>query len=599
MRLLNTKTLEIIERNNEPYAILSHTWEGDTEVSFQEITNRTKNVESKLGFEKISRSCQIAREYGYEYMWIDTCCINKESNAELAEALNSMYKWYKNAKTCFIYLADVIQSKSRTKELQRLVHSRWLTRGWTLQELLASSNRRYITSRWKETRWGNEAYDNAISKETGIRLSLLQGHLSITAVSVAERMSWASERQTGKEEDLAYCLLGIFDVSMPIIYGEGLKKAFRRLQEKIGRRDETLFAWRASYKSSGLLAEKPSDFAGCRGVEICQRRKLENCYAMNVSGPMMLRVLAMSNSKVGATRGGSKDVIIAVIQCTVNRGSRGWWALALWLEPIPGSRFNQPYGPPIQGYRRVQCGDLPLLEEEGLKDLTALDVIVVQADQPDPTQSQASGYESSVVRSMNRELLKSKPRQIRPQQTLKLHPSYSLYKGKESRSSGQLGRPQGKPDYNPRRQRRNSQEVGELLQDWRRGGGFHGPGPGGFQWYAPANYHGRGPGGFYWHIPKNFNSSTPGFGQHEELGYVSSTSERLTILGLSSDEDSDSDDPYRRSIALDTAIQLSGAGNKSIAERQTNRKSIQIAIERIKGKIIRNSNTGTIDKAIV
>jgi hypothetical protein len=107
MRLLNTSSLELEEfwDNDIPlYAILSHTWEKD-EVSFQDIQGGT--AKNKAGYAKILASCNQATRSRLEYIWIDTCCIDKSSSAELTEAINSMYRWYKNAYVCGEYLSDV------------------------------------------------------------------------------------------------------------------------------------------------------------------------------------------------------------------------------------------------------------------------------------------------------------------------------------------------------------------------------------------------------------------------------------------------------------------------------------------------------------
>lgn len=242
MRLLNTESLqleEVVSCTDRSYAILSHTWAED-EVSLHEMRDPTPATMLKAGFKKVASFCEVALQHGFEYVWIDTCCIDKKNSTELSEAINSMYKYYQNA-VCFIYLADVLHHESKKTELGDLRRSAWLTRGWTLQELLANPRRRYLARDWAETSWG---CDRILSQLTGIRLEVLDDPSLLASICVAERISWASRRTTTRPEDLAYCLLGIFDVSMPILYGEGLKKAFRRLQKEIleMRSDDTLFA---------------------------------------------------------------------------------------------------------------------------------------------------------------------------------------------------------------------------------------------------------------------------------------------------------------------------------------------------------------------
>ena len=144
MRLLHTSTLELHEFYGEvipKYAILSHTW-GEGEVSFQELQKAKLDESSMLneskGYRKIKDCCKLAASDGWQYIWIDTCCIDKTSSAELSEAINSMYRWYGEAQICYAYLADVDSAgQNDPLTMRRFERSRWFTRGWTLQELLA------------------------------------------------------------------------------------------------------------------------------------------------------------------------------------------------------------------------------------------------------------------------------------------------------------------------------------------------------------------------------------------------------------------------------------------------------------------------------
>ncbi|CAO2658377.1 Nn.00g061000.m01.CDS01 [Neocucurbitaria sp. VM-36] len=272
MRLLNTSTLKVEEflREIPEYVILSHTWEED-EVSLQDMQCGSAHV--KKGYAKIKSCCKKAAEDGFEYCWIDTCCIDKTSSAELSESINSMYLWYKNSRICYAYIADFDigrgQSTSITdiNEEHGLGGQRWFERGWTLQELIAPPIVEFYDTKWNEigTRLSLQEQLTAI---TGISNSVLQGG-DPTTCKVAVRMSWAARRKTTRIEDEAYCLMGLFGVNMPLLYGEG-SRAFRRLQEEIQRVDEdyTLFAWspkqgfnQHAAMSRGLLAHSPSDFA--------------------------------------------------------------------------------------------------------------------------------------------------------------------------------------------------------------------------------------------------------------------------------------------------------------------------------------------------
>jgi hypothetical protein len=175
---------------------------------------------------------------------VDTCCIDKTSSAELSEAINSMYTWYKNAIVCYAYLSDARMFNCRTMWAteEEFKKCRWFTRGWTLQELIAPPSVRFFSQDWIFI--GEKFHLSGIlSNITGIDIATLIGG-NVTDVSVAKRMSWASKRVTTRVEDIAYCLLGIFEVSLPLLYGEG-KRAFTRLQEEIMKSsdDQSLFAW--------------------------------------------------------------------------------------------------------------------------------------------------------------------------------------------------------------------------------------------------------------------------------------------------------------------------------------------------------------------
>ncbi|KAH7116162.1 heterokaryon incompatibility protein-domain-containing protein [Dendryphion nanum] len=290
MRLIDTITLTIDEFHGEKprYAILSHTWgkSGD-ELTLQEmlVDERSKVTTGKPGFEKLVRTCEIARsEYSLEYAWIDTCCIDKTSSAELSESINSMFRWYQEADVCIAFLADMeITGDIPThvsdgiavdmaKNYESFRKSRWWTRGWTLQELVAPRTIAFYDKFWvrkgSRSRWAN-----IISQWTGIPSKLLknQSDQHLDDYPIAMRMSWASQRETTREEDLAYCLLGIFDINMPLLYGEG-SKAFIRLQEEIIKQhnDLSIFAWEDKHiyhDISGLLAASPQAFESMKNIE--------------------------------------------------------------------------------------------------------------------------------------------------------------------------------------------------------------------------------------------------------------------------------------------------------------------------------------------
>jgi heterokaryon incompatibility protein (HET) len=214
-----------------------------------------KALKAKRGWAKIEKSCSQARHLGLHYVWVDTCCIDKSSSAELTEAINSMYRWYQESSVCFAFMEGLPADPefqnadpkdevlSKDKLVSDLLCCRWFSRGWTLQELIAPRDLVFYDESWVP-RGSKHTLSEDLSRITGIDLAVLQGGGDLLDVPVARRMAWAALRKTTRVEDLAYCLLGIFDVNMPLIYGEG-KKAFIRLQEAIAQStdDFSLFAW--------------------------------------------------------------------------------------------------------------------------------------------------------------------------------------------------------------------------------------------------------------------------------------------------------------------------------------------------------------------
>ena len=257
MRLLNTTTLELVEfhcAQIPQYAILSHTWE-EGEVLLADIQNH--QATGKFGYRKICGCCHVARKNGLQWAWIDTCCIDKSSSSELSEAINSMYRWYANAALCLVYLQDFEGNQKDFGE------SRWFTRGWTLQELIAPVYIEFYTSKWED--FGTKtSLALSLSRITQIPVDVLRGQ-DPTTYSVSQRMSWAARRVTTREEDVAYCLLGLFNVNMPLLYGEG-KRSFIRLQEQILRQEEdySIFAWMADdpyqYWDHRLIIRSKEDY---------------------------------------------------------------------------------------------------------------------------------------------------------------------------------------------------------------------------------------------------------------------------------------------------------------------------------------------------
>lgn len=233
-----------------PYAILSHTWGPDSqEVTFEDLVDGSGR--GKAGYDKITFCAGQAAKDGLQYFWVDSCCIKKSSDAELSEAINSMFRWYQGAVKCYVYLSDVSTGKrkrgarnSRGNAWELAFReSRWFRRGWTLQELLAPVSVEFFSQQGK--RLGDKkSLEAQIHDITGIPLSALQGR-ALSEFTVDERMSWVAKRETKREEDEAYSLLGIFNIHMPLIYGEGKEKAVLRLQRKISKActGEHLIRW--------------------------------------------------------------------------------------------------------------------------------------------------------------------------------------------------------------------------------------------------------------------------------------------------------------------------------------------------------------------
>lgn len=268
MRLLNVDTLKIQEffSGSIPvYAILSHTWAAD-ELSFSDVVNGLGTA--KKGYEKLLYCSQQDKKDGVQYVWMYTCCIDKASSSELSEAINSMFRWYQNAYKCYAYLEDVSSPYSLLKQgwvsieknqdkkderpgdldqdwKEEFRGARWWTRGWTLQELLAPKSVLFFSKEWVQL-GDKESLQDEIQNITGIDRKALQGH-PLSNYSAKEVLSWAKQRQCTRVEDKAYCLLGIFDVSIPLIYGER-DRALRRLVKAVAEITD-------SYK---LITDRPS-----------------------------------------------------------------------------------------------------------------------------------------------------------------------------------------------------------------------------------------------------------------------------------------------------------------------------------------------------
>ena len=302
MRLLQTTSLafeEFYDWNTPAYAILSHRWE-EREPTYQSFLNSSDKDGPE--FAKIREACRLADENKLNWIWIDTICIDKTSSAELSEAINSMFKWYQFSTQCFTFLSDVESDNGlvrnilsdegfawfeRTQRKNTLIgfeQSKWFTCGWTLQEL-APTYMIFYDRYWRLI-GSREAVSESIEKACGIRLK------SWVHACIAQKMSWMARRRTSRGEGMAYSLMGLFDVNMPLLYGEGEEKAFIRLQLEIIKKsdDASIFAWidpaSAGFEMKyGLLAMHPAYFKDSADVFIQTNKVMQRLpYAMTNKG---------------------------------------------------------------------------------------------------------------------------------------------------------------------------------------------------------------------------------------------------------------------------------------------------------------------------
>lgn len=241
-----------------PYAILSHTWGKDCdELKLQDVVKG--DYKTNEGYGKVSFCGLQAKKDGLDHFWVDTCCIDKTSSAELSEAINSMFRWYQDAAKCYVYLTDVSTTKmdhaggSEANWTEAFRSSRWFTRGWTLQELLAPATVEFFSREKKFI--GSKCEMHALIEDiTRIPRQALQG-ASLSEFTVEQKLKWASKRKTKKVEDESYCLLGIFDVHMPSSYGER-SEAKRRLMGEIAEK------YRARLYTAGFNHPPPDPAGG-------------------------------------------------------------------------------------------------------------------------------------------------------------------------------------------------------------------------------------------------------------------------------------------------------------------------------------------------
>lgn len=288
MKLFDCLTKQVADfvQDVPPYAILSHTWEL-RELTFALVTQakdalrkgKSCEVTQRKGWAKIHWACEQALKDNIYYLWVDTICIDKTSSVELSEAINSMYAYYRKAAVCYVYMSDVCNGTSllstpghgscSTDCVVPFEKSRWFLRGWTLQELIAPQNMAFFDHHWNEITTKTKSL-TLLAGITGIDEFILDGG-NLRLVSIARIMSWAARRMTTREEDMAYSLLGLFGISMPMLYGEGAE-AFLRLQKVLIEtyNDQTIFAWEFPPENTlewdGVLAPSPRVFLNSANI---------------------------------------------------------------------------------------------------------------------------------------------------------------------------------------------------------------------------------------------------------------------------------------------------------------------------------------------
>jgi hypothetical protein len=344
MRLLNTETLQLTNDSAHPathkFAILSHRWQ-QPEITFAEL-NRDADYLKKQTLQtpsakKIRQACDVARKRNppLEWIWIDTCCIDKSNAVEEARCINSMYEWYAKAAVCITFLHDV---DSLSADQQR---SEWFDRGWCLQELLAPRYMEFFGRNWNFIGVKHQLA-NEITHWTGIEGKYLTGQADIRTASVAARMSWMAGRTTTFVEDIAYSMLGLLGVYMAPQYGEGVN-AFLRLQKTLleNSTDESLFAWTIPqhglqcYRSLGssvawaprewgLLAPSPDCFANSGDVVVDPAKVVTRPYGgyrLSARG-VIIHTPLKGHTDVMNFLGRPRSEIVLILNCWGGTGPR-------------------------------------------------------------------------------------------------------------------------------------------------------------------------------------------------------------------------------------------------------------------------------------
>ena len=350
------RRVEALELGNDEateHAILSHRWiaqevDNDEMVELAKMDRKERDeIRQRDGYRKIHQSCEQAQANGHEWLWVDTCCIDKRSSAELSEPINSMYRWYEKAKICYVYLHDVPGSSFPTASDKERYPDfngwpEWFSRGWTLQELIAPSEVEFFNKDWQSI-CKKTTLTPTLQNITGIPEHILTHGLSGNRPCVAQITSWAANRTTMRIEDRAYSLMGPLDVNMPMLYGEG-KKAFHRLQLEIIRasNDQSIFAWECKWwrgnfngRSTSILADDPRCFEGCSEMELMSHSEFvqyiktdgqkKSCTPSRIDS-------AHSRSRTAASKFGCSSVPISTLRVAYTSKPGCHAAVVVWIH---------------------------------------------------------------------------------------------------------------------------------------------------------------------------------------------------------------------------------------------------------------------------
>ena len=359
------KILDCRNYESTEYAILSHRWieqeSGETaEVGYEEMvelanmdTEKQDEIRNRDGYQKILRSCKQAERDGFKWLWIDTCCIDKRSSAELSEAINSMYRWYEKSVRCYAYLHDVpdpsFPTKPNSKKYSHYGWPEWFSRGWTLQELIAPDDLQFFNKDWQFI-GDKRTHSDTLQAITGVPQNRLTNEFSFTRPCVAQIMSWAADRKTSRVEDEAYSLMGLLGVNMPMLYGEG-KRAFQRLQLEIIRmsNDQSIFAWDPHGRigrSGSVLADEPRFFRDCSDLQTMEIDEFRKTSKADMLPGVEERIGSFPVTNRGIqiylplrSCSGSSTVVKATLQCRKGRRPVTIY-LTLWK-----SNYRRFFGP--------------------------------------------------------------------------------------------------------------------------------------------------------------------------------------------------------------------------------------------------------------